>query len=661
MKSVCVLFASCSLAALVPASPVLAAVQPAAAAASQTTFTMPPAWTRAQAASNVTLLKAPEGNLTVAIVEVGPAADGKAAAAAAWKAYRPGGAHPFKLATERPGRNGWDQMVVIDYETSPNEHLAVTSFARRFGKSWTVAILDGSEATSEKRAAAINLVLQSMRPAGYQREMFTGRTAHPLDETRVAQLVDFVRTAAAGLKVPGVGLALIDHGKIVYEGGVGVREIGKPELVDAHTKFMIASNTKSMATLLLAKLVDEGKLRWDEPVINVYPQFRLGSDQTTRSVLIKHLVCACTGLPRKDYEMLFNTTRDTPAAETFHILAGTEPTSGFGETFQYNNLMASAAGYIGAHMIYPDMELGQAFDRAMQEVIFDPLGMHDTTLSMAEGLKGNHASPHSNDVRGKVAVTAQDINYAFLPFRPAGGAWSSPHDMILYIQNELSEGRLANGKAMMAPANLLARRERTVPIGEDQYYGMGLMEDSTWGVPVIHHGGDLEGYHSDMYAIPSAQVGAVLLTNADNGPAMRRPFMRRLLELLYDGKPEAVADVQAQVKRINAEEAEWRSKLINPVPAAIATNLAAAYSSPDLGPLTVTRNRDSVRLVARAWSGDVAVRHNDDKTESLVTIEPGFQDLDFVIGKDADGRRTLTTRDGQHVYVFTEVSGGERG
>jgi hypothetical protein len=280
--------------------------------------------------------------------------------------------------------------------------------------------------------------------------------------------------------------------------------------------------------------------------------------------------------------------------------------------------------------------------------------MHDTTLSMEKGQRGDHASPHSNDVRGNVAVTSHDLNYAFQPFRPAGGAWSSPHDMILYIQNELTEGRLPNGKAMMAPANLLARRERTVPVGEDQWYGMGLMEDSSWGVPVIHHGGDLEGYHSDMYAIPSAQVGAVLLTNADNGPYMRRPFMRRLLELLYDGKPEAVADVEAQVKRVDAEEAQWRSKLINPVPAAIASELASSYRSPDLGPLTVTRKGDAVRLTAAAWSGDVAVRHNDDKTESLVTIEPGLQDVDFVVGKDASGKRTLTTRDGQHVYVFTE-------
>ena len=130
-----------------------------------------------------------------------------------------------------------------------------------------------------------------------------------------------------------------------------------------------------------------------------------------------------------------------------------------------------------------------------------------------------------------------DINNAVMPFRPGGGVWSSPHDMILYMQNELTEGVLPNGERLVSAENLLARRARGAPTGEDQWYGMGLMEDSTWGVPVIHHGGDLAGYHSDALAIPSAQVGAVILTNADAGVFMRRPFLRRLLEVLYDGKP----------------------------------------------------------------------------------------------------------------------------
>ena len=630
--------------------------QTVAAAPASTSFTSPPAWTQTRQSPAVLVLTAPEQDFRIAIVEVGAAADAKAATAAAWALYRPAGARTVKLVTDRPGRNGWEKMAVVDYETSPNEHIGVFASPRLFEGKWTVAIFEGNAATQEKRAAAIGLVSQSMRPAGYKRELFTGRKAHPLDAKRVAELVEFVRQSAEKLHVPGVGLALIDNGKIVYEGGVGVKEVGKPEPIDAHTKFIVASNTKSMATLLLAKMVDEGKVRWDQKVVDVYPAFRLGSDATTQSVLIKHLVCACTGLPRKDFEMLFTATRDTPASDTFKILSGTEPTSGFGETFQYNNLMASAAGYVAAHLRYPDMEVGAAFDRALREDILRPLGMNDTTVSMLEGMSGNSSQPHARDIDNKVVVTGNDLNWTFYPFRPAGGAWSSPHDMILYIQNELNQGRMANGKYVVSAKNLLARREHGVPVGEDHWYGMGLMDDRTWGVSVVHHGGDLEGFHSDMYAIPEAGVGAVLLTNSDDGPPMRRPFMRRLLEILYDGKPEAVADVDAQAKRVDAEFDEWRGKLVNPVPAEIASDLAKAYVSPDLGRIDVSRNGDKVHLKLAAWASDVALRRNDDKTNSLVTIAPGFQDLDMVIGRDKDGKRILTTRDGQHVYVFTEVS-----
>jgi CubicO group peptidase (beta-lactamase class C family) len=433
--------------------------------------------------------------------------------------------------------------------------------------------------------------------------------------------------------------------------------MGKPAAVDAHTLFMIASNTKGMSTLLLAQLVDEGKLRWDELAVRAYPTFRLGSEATTQKVLVRHLVCACTGLPRKDFEWLFTTTAQTPAADTFAQLADTEPTSDFGQVFQYNNLMASAAGYIGAHIVHPDRELGAAYDMAMQEKIFAPLGMRDTTFSMPRALASDHASPHGEDVDGHLALSSQDVNYTIAPFRPAGGAWSSPHDMILYVQNELAEGVLPNGRRLVSAANLLERRRRGVSIGEDQWYGMGLVENAVWGVSVIHHGGDLAGFHSDIYAIPSAKVGAVILTNADNGAALRGPFMRRLLEVLYDGREEATGDVAAAVQRIKATEAEFRKRLVLPAAPADLAQIAPAYVSPDLGRLIVERNGATARFRTAAWSSAVASRHNDDGTTSFITVDPSLDGLDFVVGTSA-GKRTLTTRDGQHVYVFSESTSG---
>src|SRR5205085_8588924 len=111
---------------------------------------------------------------------------------------------------------------------------------------------------------------------------------------------------------------------------------------------------------------------------------------------------------------------------TFDLLAATEPTSGFGEVYQYNNLMASAAGYIAGHLLYPDRELGAAYDAAMQKLVFDPLGMHETTFDMNRALASNHASPHGNDIDGNINLASMD--YTGVPYRPAGGAWSSATD-----------------------------------------------------------------------------------------------------------------------------------------------------------------------------------------------------------------------------------------
>src|SRR5260370_37474150 len=98
-----------------------------------------------------------------------------------------------------------------------------------------------------------------------------------------------------------------------------------------------------------------------------------------------------------------------------------QPSSKFGELFQYSNLMAAAAGYIGAHLVYPDRELGAAYDEAMQRKIFDPLGMKSTTFDMARALRGDHASPHGDDIDGKQSLGDIAFDYSVMPHRPAGG------------------------------------------------------------------------------------------------------------------------------------------------------------------------------------------------------------------------------------------------
>lgn len=522
---------------------------------------------------------------------------------------------------------------------------------------WTVGIIDGSEATAEKRLAALGLVSSSLRPAGYIRGTFAGRQAQPMDATRIAELKSFVSQSMETLGVPGVAFALTDRERTIFSTGLGVRELGKPATVDAESQFMIASNTKGMATLLLAKLVDEGKLRWDQPVTEVYPAFKLGSPNITAQVEIRHLVCACTGLPRKDFEWIFNTSAKTPASDTFRQLAATQPTSKFGEVFQYNNLMASAAGYIGGQIVHPDLELGQAFNRAMQDKVFAPLGMTATTFDFSLATSGNWARPHSDDLAGAPTPTLGAgiaFNRAIAPFRPAGGAWSTANDMIRYVRFELDEGKLDDGRQWVSAKNLLQRRVANVPVGEDVVYGMGLETNSYWGVPVVHHGGSMGGYKSDIIITPGANIGAVILTNADNGQALLRPFMRRLLELLYDGKSEAAGDVAAAGARMKAQTAKERERLTVPPDPSVLASLASTYVSPELGSLAVDRVGTGATLTIAGTPMAIATRRNNDGTQSLVVIDPTFLGFPLVVENEG-GKRQLVARDSQHEYRFMAV------
>src|SRR2546429_9131874 len=191
-----------------------------------------------------------------------------------------------------------------------------------------------------------------------------------------------------------------------------------------------------MTTLLLARLVDEKKLDWDQPVTQIDPGFKLGDADTTSRVLVKHLICACTGLPRQDLEWIFEFADATPAS-AMSLLGTMQPTSRFGEVFQYSNLLAAAAGYVAGNLYYPGRELGAAYDAAMRAQIFEPLGMSATTFDFAVAQKADHARPHGLDVDGNAAVAKMDLNYAVVPVRPAGGMWTSVHDLSRYILLEL--------------------------------------------------------------------------------------------------------------------------------------------------------------------------------------------------------------------------------
>ena len=641
--------AAATVAATATASAAAATVTSAATVAGNT-FTVPQGWTLVRRGPLV-VLSPSETDLRFALIDV-EATDAMAAAAAGWRAFDPTFARPVRAMTPSGPQNGWEEQFVIEYEVSPNEKRVVTAYVQRAAKSWLVGLLQSSEATADKRGGPLSLLTGSLRPRGYRSESFAGRGAHAIDAARIAAMKDFVAAGMEKLKVPGVAFSLIDGGKIVYEGGIGVRELGKPEPLDENTLFIAASITKALSTLLLAELVDEKKLRWDEPVTEAYRPFKLGDAATTRKMLIRHLVCACTGMPRQDLEWLFQGPHETP--ETTMTKLGTmQPTSEFGEVFQYSNLMAAAAGFVGGTIAVPNTELGKAYDDAMQKKVLTPLGMKRSTFDFAQAMQGNYARPHDVDIDGHLTVGEMTFNYSAIPIRPAAGIWTSAHDLSQYVMMELANGRLPNGRRLVSEQNLLERRKPNVVVSADIQYGMGLMIDKRWGVTVIHHDGDMAGYHSDMLWLPDYNVGAVILANSDTSDVLYDPFMRKFVELLFDGNSEASARLDAAATDLDVSRAIARERLQSPPNAAAAGALAGRYRNEALGEVVVTHRGKDVWFHYGQMQSQMASRTNDDGSVSFMTITPTLQGLEFVVEQGGQGR-TMTTRDAQHEYLFKE-------
>ena len=607
-------------------------------------------WTVTASSDGLTL-EDPEKRLRIEIVEVDAGSGLDAAIAAALARRRPTFNRKQLAASDTPGREGWDLGRWARYETSPAEARWVSAHAVRKGQLAVVVFVDGAIATAQRRSAEIALVNESLRPAGYVRETYLGRTPRPLDPAAVAQLKAFIERVREAADVPGISVALFDARATVIEEGFGVRERGRSEPVTADTLYMIASNTKALTTLLLARLDDEGRFDWDTPVTQVYPRFKIGDADVTRRTLMKHLVCACTGLPRQDLEWLFTFYRSSPQ-DQLDLLATMKPTTEFGALYQYSNPLASAAGYIGARAVKPDGELGRAYDDTMRERVFRPLGMERTTLSFDEALRADHASPHSWDMAIRNVPIDMALNYSVVPVRPAGGAWSSVKDYARYVRLELAKGRFPDGSTLVTEKNLLARRVAQVRTGERSWYGMGLSIENVKDVPVISHGGSMFGYKSNFFFVPDAGVGGVMLTNADSGGRVTQAFMRRTLEVLYDGKPEAEEELLSGVRETRVFLEGQQRRWAVPADPSEVQRLASSYRNAALGGITVRKDVDGPVFEFGGWKSRMASMANPDGSMSFISIDPGVRGFEFNAHAASGVYTRLRLGDPQHSYIF---------
>ena len=614
--------------------------------ASGATFEAPKGWT-VTTFGDRTVLQTPEGDVSITLVEVREK-DGEMAFRKAWALVKPSFALKAEQTVHPPAKDGWDSITQTSYDVGGREARSVIAVALGKGATQYVALVDGANSGMDRRGAQINTVVSTFRPAGMSEESFAGKTARPLDGKALAELDRTVRDALAKMEVPGASIAIVQHGKIVFEKGYGTREIGKDSPVSPKTLFMIGSTTKSLTTLMMAKLVDEKKLSWDERVTEVLPSFALGDAEMTTKLTMKYTVCACTGLPRQDFEFLFEYADATPERRVASM-KNMKPTTGFGETFQYSNTLVATGGYVAAHAAFPTKKLGPAYAEAMQSRVFDPLGMTSTTLDFAKVKSSrDHALPHAKTLDQTWTTIPIRDEEGVLALAPAGAVWSTAEDMARYVAMELAKGKDASGRPLVSEANLLTRRSPQVKVSDKSFYGLGLFLEDDHGIKVIGHGGNNLGFSSDMYFLPDHDIGVVFLYNGGSTNTVRRVVRRRLLEILFDGHEETGKmldfDKTATKEAVTRELAH-----ITKSDAAWVETLAGTYSNPDLGQVTLRFEGTHGVLDAGEWKSAFGKHTADDGTVKLVLLDPPLAGLPLV---PASGR-TLRLETPQRNYELT--------
>jgi CubicO group peptidase (beta-lactamase class C family) len=615
------------------------------------TFEAPKGWFLSKD-GDMLLLEAPEHDVTLAFVEVAEK-DAEKAIAIAWRRAHEGFARKPKTTTKPPARDGWDEITQIRYDIAAAESHESIALAQRKGDTTYVALIDGSDAGLDRRGAQLNTAVGSFRAAGVEDESFAGKKANTLDAKRLEAFAAFVEESRVKAKVPGVGVAIVQGHKIVFEKGFGTRSAAGKEPVGPNTLFMIGSITKSLTSLMMAKLVDEGRFTWDTPVAVVAPGFALGDAEATKKLAMRHTVCACTGLPRQDMTFFFNASKTTPESRVDEMKT-LKPTTAFGETFQYSNLMVSAGGYIAARTADPKKSYGAAYDDAMRTRVLEPIGMKSSTFDMALAASRDHASPHALGTAIDVKALPVSAESWIPSIRPAGGMWSSAHDMARWVAVELDGGKTLEGKSVVSNANLVERRKPMARAAEKMSYGLAVMVEKYNGVDIVWHNGGTLGFNTLAMWLPQYDVGLVFLTNLAGAGSLLNASRRRFLELLFDGKDEAKQNLEFALTRRETSYAAEYAKLDRAPDKEWTTKLAGEYRSPILGRVVVRWENGHAVLDAGDWKTSFG-RIQEGGDDKLVMLEQPWVGFDF-LAKGTGDATTLTLDAGQEKYTFTRVA-----
>ena len=358
-----------------------------------------------------------------------------------------------------------------------------------------------------------------------------------------------VESLRTSLGVPAVSIAIVENGRTTLAKGYGIRKLGRPEGVGADTIFQTGSTGKAFTVAAVAILVDQGKLNWDDKVIDHMPDFRMFDPWVTREMTIRDLLVHRSGLGLGAGDLLFLPRSDLSRKETVRRLRYIKPATSFRYAFAYDNVLYMAAGQLIEEVT------GQTWEAFIRDNIFKPAGMlHSTDDDETRFATADRASPHGRVDGPIVGLGDQHLldetAYRSSNSLPAGGLAISANDMSRWLLIQLAHGKLPNSDArlfseksateMWQPVLLQPiepRPEQFWPEKPMFYtYALGWDVQDYRGAKLIWHGGAVFGSLAAVALLPEKQVGFVIAINSEEGELVRG-LMYELLDH-YLGLPK---------------------------------------------------------------------------------------------------------------------------
>jgi len=397
--------------------------------------------------------------------------------------------------------------------------------------------------------------------------------------------------------VPGLAVAVVKDGRVLLAKGYGVRELGRPERVDADTLFAAASTTKAMTAAAIGMLVDDGKLAWDDPVRKFVPELELHDAELADSLTVRDLLTHHTGLPNTDYLWYSN---DGGWKAILARLSRVERSASTRSRFEYQNVMYGLAGDVVGRVA------GMPWEELVRQRIFAPLGMSRTVPLGAEASRqSNVVTPHS---REDGAFPSSDTLAAVDPIPAAGSVWTSANDMAKWIAFLLAPdaAKRADGRPLLAPATVeeLFRPQVVIQPGgfyptvektkpKWTTYGLGWFQHDYRGPSGIRrvdfHTGSIDGLVAIVGLVRDEKLGVAVFGNLDHAE-VRHALMYSAFDLFLDGRlsRDWSGELRAMYDELRskgeAARAEIEAKRVaGTTPSRGLAELAGSYEDPLFG------------------------------------------------------------------------------